>query len=114
VKKVITIGILALAVLAVSCDRQKALNRIVEDPQMKSYILGEMLKNGDTKAQLADSIFADKAITDMYLEKLISDENARADLLDRIIRNDTSGAWIIGKLAQDSTLASKMRQLPKK
>jgi hypothetical protein len=113
VKKVITIAILALGLLAISCDRQKALNRIMEDPQMKNYILGEMLKNGDTKAQLADSIFADEAITDMYLEKLISNDNARADLLNRMLRSDTSEAWIIGQLSADSSIVAKMRKLPK-
>ena len=113
VKKIVAIAILAVGVLAISCDRQKALDKIMADPQMKSYIMGEMLKNPVTKAQLADSIMADRQLTDTYLNKLVSNEYARADLLSRVLRVDPTGAWIIGKLAEDPTLKSKMKEASK-
>lgn len=112
-KKVVAITILVLGVMSVSCDRQKALDRVLSDPQMKTYIMGEMLKNEQTKAQLADSIFADKQITDSYLNDLVANENSRTDLLNRCLRADTTGDWIIGKLAENPNLAAKMRQIPK-
>jgi hypothetical protein len=112
-KKLIAITLLTLSLLSINCDRQKALDRVIADPQMKSYLLGEMLKSEGTKAQLTDSIFADTMITGRYLDKLISDENGRADLLNKMLRADPTGDWIIKKLSEDPNLAAKMRQLPK-
>jgi hypothetical protein len=112
-KKVIAITLLTVGLLAISCDRQKALDRILADPQMKSYMLSEMLKNEETKAQLADSIFADKVLTDQYLTKLVADEGARTDLFNRCLQADTSGNWIISKLAEDPNLKAKMKEASK-
>ena len=112
-KKILAMAILAMGMLAISCDKQKALDTIMNDPQMKSYIMGEMLKSETTKAVLADSIFADRQIADNYLNKLISNEYSRADVLSRILRADPTGNWIITKLAEDPNLAAKMRALPK-
>ncbi len=112
-KKLIAITILALAMFAISCDRQKALDRVMADPQMKNYLMGEMLKNETTKAQLTDSIFADTMITSRYLDKLISDENARTDLFNRMLRVDPTGDWLIRKLSENPDIKTKMRQLPK-
>jgi hypothetical protein len=113
VKKAIAITLLAVGLLAVSCNRQKALDRIMADPQMKSYIMGEMLKSETTKAQLADSIFADRTITDQYINKLVANEYTRTDLFNRCLRNDPTGDWIIGKLAEDPNLKAKMKEMSK-
>jgi len=113
VKKAIAITLMALGLLAVSCNRQKALDRIMADPQMKSYIMGEMLKSETTKAQLADSIFADRAITDQYIDRLVANEYTRTDLFNRCLRNDSTGSWIIGKLAEDPVRKAKMKEMSK-
>jgi hypothetical protein len=114
VKKVIALTILAIGVLAVSCDRQKALDKIMADPQMKTYIMGELLQSEATKAQLADSVFADRQIMDSYLNNLVSNEITRTDLLNRIIKTDTTGNWIFDKLSADPDFAARIKPEKKK
>jgi hypothetical protein len=114
VKKIVALAILAIGILAVSCDRQKALDKIMADPQMKSYLMGEMLKSESTKAQLADSIFADRQIMDGYLNNLVSNEVTRTDLLNRIIKADTTGNWIFDKLSADPDFAARIKPAKKK
>jgi hypothetical protein len=113
VKKVLVIAVLTLGTLLIACDKQKALDRILADPQMKSYILTEVMKSEQTRAQLADSIFADKTMTDRYLNQLVANEYARSDLFSRILKADPTGNWIISKLAEDPNLKSAMRQASK-
>jgi hypothetical protein len=113
VKKILLIVILLSIAFGFACSRQKALDRIMADPQMKAYILSEAMKTEITKAQLADSIFADKNITNKYISQLIANEYSRNDLLNRMLKADSNGVWIIGKLAENPILREKMRGLPK-
>ena len=108
-KKVIVIAILAIGAIAIGCNKQEALNKILADPQMKGYIMTEMLKTEVTRAQLADSIFADRNLTDKYLDRLESDEYSRADLLNRMIKYDPNGQWIVGKLTQNDNIKNTMK-----
>jgi hypothetical protein len=109
VKKIVALTILAVGILAIGCDRQKALDKIMADPQMKSYIMGQMLKNETIKAQLADSVFADQQIMNAYLNKLAANEITRTDLLNRILQADTSGTWIFDKLSADPDFAVRIK-----
>ena len=112
-KKIIVLAILALGTFVVGCNRQQALNKIMADPQMKGYIMTEMLKTEVTRAQLADSIFADKNLTDKYLDRLVSDEYSRADILNRMLKYDPSGTWIVGKLDQNDNIRNTMKAATK-
>ena len=112
-RRIIAVAILALTALGISCSRQKALDTIMADPQMKTYIMGEMLKNEATKAVLADSIFADKAIVDKYLDGLTTNEISRSDLLNRMLKADPSGAWIVNRLAEDPGIKAAMKAASK-
>jgi hypothetical protein len=105
--------ILIVGVVAFGCSKQKALDRILADPQMKSYILAEAMKNVQTRAALADSIFADRALTDAFINKLITNEYTRSDLVNRCLKVDPTGDWIINKLAEDPNLKAKMKEVSK-
>jgi hypothetical protein len=109
VKKLIVIVFLGVGMIFAACDRQRALDKIMADPQMKSYILTEIMKFEQTKAQLADSLFADKALTDAYLGRLVQNEYTREDLLIRIMKADTSGQWIVTKLADEPRFREPMK-----
>lgn len=113
-KKGLVIVILMMGAIIVGCSKQRALDSILADPQMKSYLVSEMLKSEETRAQIADSLFADMTLTDRYLDRLISNDFTRSDLLNRMLKADTTGGdWIVGKLAEDSNIKSKMKQASK-
>lgn len=108
-KKVVLIAILALGTFIVGCDKQKALDSILADPQMKSNILQQMLADETSRAEMADSILADMEITDVYLDGLAENEISRGDLLERILAVDSTGEWITAKLAEDPDMKRQMR-----
>lgn len=107
-KKVVLIAILALGTFFVGCDKQKALDSILADPQMKSHILQQMLADETSRAEMADSILADMEITDAYLDGLVENEVSRNDLLKRILAVDSTGEWITAKLAENPDIKRQM------
>ncbi len=114
VKKVVLIAILALGTFLVACDKQKALDSILADPQMKSHILQQILADETSRAELADSILADTLITDVYLNGLVENEVSRGELLERILVVDSTGEWITAWLAEDPDLKRQMRKASKR
>jgi hypothetical protein len=96
--------ILIAALIAVSilwgCSQESALNRIIQDPGARDYLLGQLLTHEDVRAALADTIFADS---------LCQVDRSREMLLNHILAADTTGDWIIGKLAENPDYKQKMR-----
>ena len=113
VKKVVLIAILTLGTFLVSCDKQKALDSIMADPQMKSHILQQMLVDETSRAEMADSILADTEITDAYLDGLAENDASRNDLLERILAVDSTGEWITARLAENPDIKRQMRKVAK-
>jgi len=100
VKRVVLIAILAILTVVVACDKQKALDSIMADPQMRSYLLQQMLADEASRAEMADSILNDSNITSAYLSGLVENEFSRNNLVERIIAVDSTGEWIMARLAQ--------------
>lgn len=113
VKKVVLITILTLGTFLVGCDKQKALDSIMADPQMKSHILKQMLADETSRAEMADSILADMEITDAYLDGLAENEVSRGDLLKRILAVDSTAEWITARLAENPDIKRQMRKVAK-
>jgi PBP1b-binding outer membrane lipoprotein LpoB len=109
VKRVIFVVILAITLMLVGCSKQRALDQVMEDSDMRSYLLQQMLADEGTRAEMADSILNDSEITDAFLSGLVENELERTDLLDRILVVDSTGEWITGKLAENPDLKAKMR-----
>ena len=112
-KKYFLIAIVGIGLLILACDKQKALKQIMSDPQVKSNIMGQMLADESIRAELADSVFADKKVIDAYINNLISNEYSKNDLLNRILRTDPTGQWIVSKLAEMPAIKETMKKAVK-
>ena len=108
-KKFVLIAILIAGAAFVACDKQKALDGILADPQMKGYIMQQILADETTRAELADSILADTAITGAYLSGMAQNEASRNELLKKILAVDSTGEWITAKLAENPEIKQQMR-----
>ena len=113
-KRVVLIALMALLTIIVGCDKQKALDSIMADQQMRSYLLQQMLSDETSRAEMADSIMNDNSITGAYLTGLVENELSRNDLLNRMITADTTGEWIVGKLAENPALKASMKKASRK
>ncbi|MEE9554099.1 MAG: hypothetical protein V3W18_07340 [candidate division Zixibacteria bacterium] len=113
-KRVVLIAVLALLTIIVGCDKQKALDSILADPQMRSHLLHQMLSDETSRAEMADSILNDVTITDVYLSGLAENELSRIDLLERLIAVDSTGEWTVGKLAENAEIKKVMKKASKR
>jgi hypothetical protein len=110
VKKVLLISVLMIGLLAVACDKQGALERILEEPATKSYILQQMFADEATRAEMADSTFANVEIMNAYLTKLATSDDGKSRLLSFLVAADTTGEWICERLAENDEIKKAMKQ----
>jgi hypothetical protein len=110
VKKTVLILIVIVGLALIGCSKESALDKIIqEDPEYRANILGKLLAHDDTRAELADTIFADQEIFSARMDSMAQNENNREMLLHHILAADTTGEWILGKLAEDPDMKQKMR-----
>jgi len=110
VKRFVLVAALGLMTVIIGCDKQKALDSIMADSQMRSYIMQQMLSDETSRAEMADSILNDATITNTYLDSLVANEMTRGNLVDRIIAVDSTGQWITAKLAENPEIKKEMRK----
>ena len=114
VKRIILIAIPALFIITMSCNKQRALDRIMADPQMRSYLLQQMLTDQTTRAEMADSIMNDSKVTDAFVKGLVDNEASRDVLLQKMIASDPTGVWIVGKLSENADILKEIKKAAKK
>jgi hypothetical protein len=115
VKKTVLILLLISGLALVACDSRSALDKIIqEDPDYRAYIMGELLSYDDTRATLADTVFADEQLFWPRIDTLCQVERSREMLLQHIMAADTTGEWVFRTLAEDPDLKQKMRQISRR
>lgn len=115
VKRTVLIAVLILGLALIACDKQSALDKIIkEDPEYRANIMGKLLAYEDTRYELADTIFADEQILAARMESMCQNERSREMLLRYVLAADSTGEWIIGKLAENPDIKQKMRNATRK
>jgi len=95
----------------IGCSKESALDRIIqEDPEYRANILGKLLAYDDTRAELADTIFADAEIFGARIDSMCQVERSREMLLQHILAADSTGEWIVGKLAENPDIKRVMKK----
>ncbi len=113
-KKVLLIAVLMFGLLIIACDKQGALESIMQDPGAKSYILQQMFTDDATRAEMADSTFANIEFMNTYFTELAGTEEGKSRLLGYLIAADTTGEWITAKLAETPELKTAMKDASKR
>jgi len=107
--------IVIMGLALIGCSKESALDKIIqEDPGYRANILGKLLAYDDTRAELADTIFADQEIFSARIDSMCQNENSREMLLQHILAADSTGEWILGKIAENPGLKQMMRTVSRR
>ena len=114
-KKTVLILVLISGLTMIACDSRSALDKIIqEDADYRAYLIGQLLSYDDARGVLADSIFSDQEMFWAEIDSMCQVDRSRETLLQHIVAADTTGDWILGKLAENSDFKQKMRQLSRR
>ena len=113
-RKLFLVTVILVGILVAGCGKQSALETILQDPGARSHLMGQLLAFEDTRAEVADSIFADNELITARLSGYSEDELKREVLLGHILAADSTGEWIIAKLVENPDMKKKMRSASRK
>ena len=112
-RKILTLLILTLivAVLFVNCDKRKAIDQILENPEMKSYLMGKMLEDETIKADITNRFFADTIWVSSTMNRLSDQIDNRQIIFEKFLEYEGMSDMMLEKMAEDPELKKKMKAI---
>ena len=112
-KKSAMLFILLLAIGAVltSCDQQEALDQILQNPEMKAYMMTKMMQDETVKQEITNQILADSAWSGMIVTEYAKQMSNREMMMTRLLEYEGMGLIMLEKMAEDDVLKEKMKEI---
>jgi len=114
-KKVVVFFIMVLAIGAifVSCDQQKALDQVLQNPEMKTYMMTKMMQDEAIKTEMTNQLLADTAWVSSIIARLGNQMNYRETMMETLLSHEGMGEILLAKLAEDPQLKERMKEITK-
>ena len=111
---IFTLIIAAAAAFLSGCDQQKAIDQILENPQMKSYLMGKMMEDEAIKADITNQLMADSVWVNSIVVRLTDQHGNRIMMFEKLLEHEGMGDMMLEKMAEDSALKAKMKDIGKR
>jgi non-ribosomal peptide synthetase component E (peptide arylation enzyme) len=103
-----------MAVLIIGCDQQKALDQILQNPEMKAYMMTKMMQDTSVKAEITNELLADSAWVAEIVNRMGEQMTDRQMMLNTLLSHEGMGEIMLEKMAEDPALKSKMAEIGKR
>ncbi len=111
---IFTLIIAAIGAFIIGCDQQKAIDQILENPQMKSYLMGKMMEDEAIKADITNQLMADSAWVNSIIVRLTDQQNTRTIMFENLLTHEGMGDMMLEKMAEDPALKTKIKEIAKR
>jgi hypothetical protein len=103
--------LLVAAAFFAGCDRQKALDQILSNPETKAYLMSRMMEDEQIKSDMADQLLADTAWVKTIIDRLGEQAANRDLMLTELLSHDGMGEIMLEKMAENQDLKNKMKEI---
>jgi len=104
----------ALLFSVVSCDRQKMMDRLMQDPQAVDQLVKSIAGSPDALTKMVDSIFADSTSTGTVMDKIVGDPNLAGEMINKLAGNAVTSDQFLLTLMQDPERVAQIKTMLKK
>jgi hypothetical protein len=96
------------------CSKQTGLDQIMQNPQMKTYLMGKMMDDQSVKMEMIDKLLADSAWVSAFVDRLSKQMVIRDAAIAKLIGIEGVKENLLNKMAEDPALLAQMKELAKK
>jgi hypothetical protein len=100
------VGVISLVVLGLglvgifsSCSQEKAVERLMADPQMSKLILDRIWQSPETKEVLVEMVMNDPESRQKFLESVVQDSSQATLMMDLMMENEDLTGMLTEKTA---------------
>ena len=85
---VITGVILMLAILVTSCNKEQAMDKLMENKAIVANIMTKMWQDPEMRNQLVEKVMSDQESYGRFVESTLSDSTKFAALMEKVAANE--------------------------
>jgi hypothetical protein len=101
----------AMVILIIGCDQQKALDQILQNPEMKAYMMTKMMQDTSVKAEITNELLADSAWVANLITRMSEQMSDRQMMLNALLSHEGMADIMLEKMAEDPALKAKMGEI---
>jgi hypothetical protein len=112
-KAILSLVIVALSgvlLFSVSCDKQKALEQIYNDPVLRQSILERVASDEEMMTSMVDRAFERVDMTEKMMQHFVENKELESKMLDLIIADTTAQGMLVAKIKERSDLVTEIRR----
>ena len=103
-----TIGLILF--FASGCDQNKALEKMLSNPDITAKIMEKIWENPELKAKLAEKVLADPELQGKLMDQMLSNHNTMTTMMDKMMMDE----WCKTTLTEKMKPAEKPKPTGKK
>ena len=104
----------ALLFSVVSCDRQKMMDRLMQDPQAVDQLVNSITGSPEALTKMMDSILADTTSSGKLMDKIVGDPNLAGKMIDKLGANAVTADQFMLLMMQDPQKVTQIKAMLKK
>ena len=104
----IVFTILLVGLIAASCDKEEAQQRIFNDPTMKKALLEKMMADEEMVYTMLDRALDQPVLVDTITTRIVNNESMRAKMLTKAFADSAALEDIIFRIQGDSDLRQRV------
>lgn len=89
-------AIILLAILITSCNKEQAMDKLMENKAIVANIMTKMWQDPEMKNQLVEKVMSDQESYGRFVESTLSDSTKFAALMDKVAANEELKKQVIG------------------
>ena len=93
-----------------SCDKQKALEQIYNDPVLRQSILDRVAADTEMITSMVDRAFERVDMTEKMMRHFIEDKELESEMLDLIIADSTAHEMLVAKIKEHKDLVKAIKR----
>ncbi len=97
--------------ILVGCDQQKALDQILDNPEMKTYLMTQMMTDEGVKAEITTQVLADSAWVAQIVNEYSKTMANREIMMNTLLEFPGMGEIMLSKMAEDDNLKKSMKEI---
>ena len=107
-------AIILLAILVISCNKEQAVDNLMENKAIVTNIMTKMWQDPEMKSQLVEKVMSDLESYGRIMESTLSDSTKFAALMEKVAGNEELKKQVIGLADAWKKEASKASKASKK
>jgi len=108
---ILIIMVSLVGAIFVGCDQQKALDQILQKPEMKTYLMTQMMKDEGVKAEITTQILTDSAWVANIVAEYSKTMANREIMLNAMLEYPGMGQIMLSKMSEDPELKAAMKEI---